>query len=178
MMTKSSLMLLGAAASLALLVGCKKSDDSSSASTAAPAAATGAAAAPGAAPAAGDIGTCPTQEVPMGGTVKLLRAFTVKQAPDPMSPRLTNLGPGTFVDLKASCGNWMKIMYPVGVGQLGPGWVELREIQNPTAAQTTTPPPPPAPTPTPTTTTPPPTPSASAKAPPTKPGIVVPPRKK
>ena len=114
----------------------------------------------------------------MGGTVKLLHSFTVKQAPDPLSPRLTNLGPGTFVDLKASCGNWMKIMYPIGVGQLGPGWVELREIQNPQHAQTTTPPPPAIPTTTTTTTTPPPATTTTAKpAPTTKPAIVVPKRK-
>jgi hypothetical protein len=174
MMTKTSWMLLGAVASLALLTGCPKKDDSGSA-PAATAAATGAAPAPGtpAQAAPGEVAPCPGQEVPMGGTVKLLHSFTVKQAPDPLSPRLTNLGPGTFVDLKASCGNWMKIMYPIGVGQLGPGWVELREIQNPTHAQTTTPPPP---TPTPTTTTPPPATTTSAK-PPTKPSIVVPKRK-
>ncbi len=174
MMTKTSLMLLGAVASLALLAGCSKKEE--------PAAATSGkegAAAPGAAApvAAGEVAPCQGAEVPMGGTVKLLHSFSVKQAPDPLSPRLTNLGPGTFVNLKASCGNWMKIEYPIGVGQLGPGWVEMREIQNPTAAQTTVPPPPPVPTAPPATTTSA-KPATSAKATaPTKPAIIVPKRK-
>lgn len=168
MMNKTLLTLLGAVASLALVMGCsKKAADTAAADTTA-----AAAAAPGT-PApipAGEVGACPTPEVPQGGTVKLLHAFTVKQAPDPLSPRLTNLGPGTFVDLKGTCGNWMKIMYPIGVGQLGPGWVELREVNNPTNVQRTTPPP--VVTAPPVTTT-----TARVVIPPARPVIVVPKRK-
>jgi hypothetical protein len=175
MMTKTSLTVLGAVASLALLTGCPKKDSDSGggATTTAAAAATPGAAPAAAAPAAGEVAACPTQEVPQGGTVKLLHSFAVHQAPDPLSARLTNLGPGTFVDLKGSCGNWMKIMYPIGPGQLGPGWVELREIQNPTAVQTATPPPPPT---TPTTTAP----ATTTKVPPPpvgRPPVVIPKRK-
>lgn len=114
------------AAALAGVVGCKKGEEAGTA-----AATSGGSEAPPAggdpnAAAAGAVPTSFPDMVPQGGTRKLLQSFTVKQAPDPNSPTLTRLGAGTLVDLKGSKGNWMLIMWPSGVGQLSPGWIELQ----------------------------------------------------
>lgn len=55
---------------------------------------------------------------------------------------LTRLAPGTLINLKGSHGNWMLIEWPSGVGQLSPGWIELRandsRVAEATPAPTTT----------------------------------------
>lgn len=77
----------------------------------------------------GEVASYPTQ-IPFGGTVRLLRSFQVYQAADPASKQLGGLAAGTLVDLKASFSNWMLIMWPSGVGQLSPGWIQLPNIND------------------------------------------------
>jgi hypothetical protein len=72
-----------------------------------------------------DVTRYPGKEVPQGGTVRLLKGFTVRQAADHTSKELSKVGAGTLVDLKVSYGQWFLIMYPSGPGQLSPGWIEL-----------------------------------------------------
>jgi hypothetical protein len=113
------------AAALVFGTACKKGDaPGGAASTEAP---PPSAPAPAPAPAAGEVATYPNQ-IPQGGTVVLKVPFTVHQAADPASPVLSNLGVGTFVDLKASFSNWMLVNWPSGVGQLSPGWIQLPNI--------------------------------------------------
>ena len=116
------------AAAMILGPGCKKSED--------PAAAGGSAApvtpppeATGAAPTTDEVATYPNM-TPQGGTVRLLQSFQVRQAADSNSKLLTGLSAGTLVDLKGSYSNWMMIMWPSGVGQLSPGWIELRSVND------------------------------------------------
>jgi hypothetical protein len=94
----------------------------------------------GAAPAAGEVASYPGQ-VQQGGTVKLLQPFTVHQAADVNSPTLTHVGVGQWINLKASYSNWMLIEWPSGVGQMSPGWIELRGISDPRVQASATPPP-------------------------------------
>lgn len=129
MMTKRALAVIAVGVSVALLGGCPKKEEEATAPTPEATAAVTAVAPPdvtGTAEAAPAVGTCPGAMMPYSGTVRLRQTFKVLQAPDPKSTKLTDLGVGTFVDLKGACGNWMQIMYPSGVGQLSPGWIELR----------------------------------------------------
>jgi len=126
------------AAALALGAGCKKDEETEVAEapppepTAAPTT-TASAEAP-----ADEVASYPN-EVAQGGTVKLLQSFTVYKAADRSSPVLSRLGVGTLVNLKSSYANWMKIEWPSGVGQLSPGWIELKSINDSRVAQSTTP---------------------------------------
>jgi len=137
MTVKITLPLL-IAATLAL-GACKKKEDpapaavDSSAASAAPApAADTASAAPSGSAAAGDDDVMDyPDETPMSGTVEVLRDFAVHTAADPASKTLSHVGRGTLINLKASHSNWMKIEYPVGVGELGPGWIELKQLGDP-----------------------------------------------
>ncbi len=71
-------------------------------------------------------------EVPLGTvTVELLQEFTVHQAADLTSPVVAHVGHGEYVNAKATHANWMRIEYPSGVGQLSPGWVDLRNVFDP-----------------------------------------------
>jgi hypothetical protein len=107
---------------LALGAACgKKADDSGTSDTSTPPAPP---APTGATPQAGEIARYP-DEVPMGGTKKTLVSFTIYQAADQSSPVVSRIGPGTFINLKASHSSWMLIEYPSGVGQLSPGWINL-----------------------------------------------------
>jgi hypothetical protein len=63
--------------------------------------------------------------------VEILKQFTVHQAADLASPTLTRVGRGTFVNVKATYSNWMLIEYPSGVGQMSPGWIDLRSVYDP-----------------------------------------------
>jgi hypothetical protein len=122
------------ALALAVGAGCKKKDDATATvdADAPPPAAPSATA-----PAPADTGTVASYPnmTPMGGTVRLLQPFTVHQAADLASPVLSSVGVGTFVNLKGSFSNWMLIEYPSGVGQLSPGWIELRSINDPRVTQ-------------------------------------------
>jgi len=88
------------------------------------------------APPADEVASYPN-EVPQGGTVKLLQSFVVYKAADRSSDVLSRLGVGTLVNLKSSYSNWMKIEWPSGVGKLSPGWIELKSINDSRVAQTT-----------------------------------------
>jgi hypothetical protein len=79
-------------------------------------------------PGPGEVAHYP-DEVPMGSvTVELLQQFTVHQAADLNSPVLTTVGRGVYINIKATHSNWMLIEYPSGVGQLSPGWIDLRNV--------------------------------------------------
>lgn len=130
MRMRGTIVLLTSAALLAG-VGCKKKQEQSTESTAAPPAPppppppppTATATAP-----SNEVATYP-DEVPMGSvTVELLQEFTVHQAADLSSPILTRVGRGTFINVKSTHSNWMKIEYPSGVAQLSPGWIDLRNV--------------------------------------------------
>jgi hypothetical protein len=82
------------------------------------------------APKAGWQQKCPEAERPESGTVTALKVLQIYKAPDSTSERLSTIGPGTWVDLLgAKGGNWICIDYPTGVGQLSPGWIEVRYTQ-------------------------------------------------
>lgn len=137
MKTRTTLSLSAMVAAVLLLgAQCKKGGDAGGT--------TGEAAPPPPAPAdtgaagpeSGEVTTYPNM-VPQGGTVRLLQSFQVRQAADPNSKLLTGLSAGTLVDLKNSYGNWMMIMWPSGVGQLSPGWIELRSVNDNRVTQVT-----------------------------------------
>ena len=66
----------------------------------------------------------------------MLQPFTVHQAADAASPVLSTRRHGDErPDLKGSFSNWMLIEYPSGVGQLSPGWIELRSVNDPRVTQ-------------------------------------------
>jgi hypothetical protein len=130
-MTKRSTLSLYAIMAAALLLGaqCKKGGETGGTTT-------GEAPAPApadtgtAAPESGEVTTYPNM-VPQGGTVRLLQPFVIHTAADPNSKILPGCcSVGTLVDLKNSYGNWMMIMWPSGVGQLSPGWIELRSVND------------------------------------------------
>lgn len=129
MRMRGTIVLLTSAA-LLVGAGCKKKQEQSTESTAAPPPPpppppppTATATAP-----SNEVATYP-DEVPMGSvTVELLQEFTVRQAADATSPILTRVGRGTFINIKSTHSNWMKIEYPSGVGQLSPGWIDLRNV--------------------------------------------------
>lgn len=116
---------------LSLAAGCSKKEAASEtapAATAAPAADTAAAAPTTAVP--GEVASYPNMTPESGRTVRLLQPFVVHQAAENSSPTLAKLGVGTLVNLKGSFSNWMLIDWPSGVGQLSPGWIELRSNDN------------------------------------------------
>ncbi len=128
----------------------------------------------------GTVASYPTQ-VNMGSTTRqTLQSFTVKQAADNNSATIGHVSVGTWINIKASYSNWYLIEFPTGVGQLSPGWIELRGgVSDPRLNQNTNP----TPTTTTTTTTTVP-PVVDAGAPPPvvdagtrRPGIVIKPRK-
>ncbi|MEO7328327.1 MAG: hypothetical protein ABI193_07100 [Minicystis sp.] len=170
MTIKTTLTVL-LAASL-LCVGCGKKDGGTApAGTDQAAGATPPATTAAAAPAAGEVTTYPGQ-VQQGGTVRLLQPFTVHQAADINSPTLTHVGVGQWINLKASYSNWMLIEWPSGVGQMSPGWIELRGISDPRVQVSATPPPTATVVPTVAPTTPPTVSSAPRR------GIIIKPRTK
>jgi len=127
MSIKTTLTLM-MAASLALGVGaCKKKDapdttapDTSGNTIGTPAPTTTEP------PATGEVASYPNQ-VKMGSlTRQTLQPFTVKQAADNSSATIGHVSVGTWINIKASYSNWFLVEFPTGVGQLSPGWIELR----------------------------------------------------
>jgi hypothetical protein len=126
-------------AALVVVPGCKKrssDEDGDKAATAAPAPAPpppppAQTAAPTASAGPGEVAHYP-DEVPLGTvTVEVLKDFAVHQAADLTSPILTHIGHGELINLKATHSNWMLLEYPSGVGQMSPGWVDMRNIYDP-----------------------------------------------
>jgi hypothetical protein len=109
---------------LLLLAGCKKDE---TAPTANPdeSGATAIGVAPTSTAAAGAVASYPDM-VAQSGTKQLLQPFTVYQAADTSSAVLSRVSVGQWINLKGSRGNWMLIEWPSGVGQMSPGWIELR----------------------------------------------------
>lgn len=138
-----SLLMAGSLTAVIAAAGCgKKSGDESTATSAAPTSAPAPATAAPANTLAGGVATYPNM-IPEGGTKSLLVPFTVHQAASNDSPVLTHIGVGTWINLKASYSNWMLIEWPSGVGQVSPGWIELRSndarvTDHPDAGPTTT----------------------------------------
>jgi hypothetical protein len=124
MMIKISLPVV-MAASLLLGAGCKKNDPNPNG---APdqAGTTGIGTPQGLAPANPNAVTTYPDMVPQSGTKQLLQPFTVYQAADSTSAVLTRVSTGQWINLKGSRGNWMMIEWPSGVGQMSPGWIEVR----------------------------------------------------
>lgn len=112
------------AISLVLVAGCKKDEPAPSAGPD-QSGATAIGAAPTASAAAGAVATYPDM-VTQSGTKQLLQPFTVYQAADTASPVLAHVSVGQWINLKGSHANWMLIDWPSGVGQMSPGWIELR----------------------------------------------------
>ena len=139
MSIKTTLTLMMAASLAINVAACKKSDptggtapDNSGAVGTAPSAAE--------APAAGAVTTYPNQ-VNMGSiTRQTLQSFTVKQSADNNSATIGHVSVGTWINIKASYSNWFMIEFPTGVGQLSPGWIELRGgVSDPRLNQTPAP---------------------------------------
>lgn len=124
MSIKTTLTLIIVASLAINVAACKKSDptggvapDSSGATVGTPTPA---------GPAAGQVSSYPTQ-VNMGSiTRQTLQSFTVKQGADNNSATIGHVSVGTWINIKASYSNWFLIEFPTGVGQLSPGWIELR----------------------------------------------------
>lgn len=117
-----------------------KDSSTSASSTAATTGATTSAASSGSGgetPPADDVKHYP-EEVPAGGTFVTKKAFTVYQAADTSSKELGHLGPGTLINLKSTYMNWMLVEWPSGVGELSPGWLEVK-VHDTTIQQTQTP---------------------------------------
>jgi hypothetical protein len=183
MSTKTTLMVMMAAALALNVAACKKNDPDANAGPDSSGNTIGTPAPNAAAPAAGEVASYPTQ-VNMGSTTRqTLQQFTVKQAADSTSATIGHVSVGTWINIKASYSNWFLIEFPTGVGQLSPGWIELRGgVSDPRLNQG----PPPAATPTVTApaTVVPPTVVVDAGAPAvvdagvrSRPGIVIKPRK-
>jgi hypothetical protein len=178
MSIKTTLTVMMAASLAINVAACKKTDPTASPDNSGTTIGTPP---PAAAPAAGEVASYPTQ-VNMGSTTRqTLQSFTVKQAADGNSATIGHVSVGTWINIKASYSNWFLIEFPTGVGQLSPGWIELRGgVSDPRLNQN--------PTPTPTTvatTVVPPTTVVDAGAPPpvvdagggrVRPGIVIKPR--
>jgi len=69
---------------------------------------------------------CPDADRPEGGTVTTLRNLQIFEKPDSTSKKLSNIIPGTWVNLLGAKGTWYCIDYPCDVGKLCPGWIEAR----------------------------------------------------
>jgi hypothetical protein len=123
-MTIKTTLPLMMAIPLLLLAGCKKGE---TAPTANPdeSGASAIGAAPTSTAAAGAVASY-SDMVPQSGTKQLLQDFVVYQAADTSSAILSRVSRGQWINLKGSHANWMLIEWPSGVGQVSPGWIELR----------------------------------------------------
>ncbi len=140
MSTKTTLMVMMAAALALNVAACKKNDPTENANPDSSGDTIGTPAPNAAAPAAGEVASYPTQ-VNMGSTTRqTLQQFTVKQAADSTSATIGHVSVGTWINIKASYSNWFLIEFPTGVGQLSPGWIELRGgVSDPRLNQNATP---------------------------------------
>lgn len=108
------------------LMACKKKEEETPPATsasAAPEPTPSAAAADDAAPST-DVTRYGDKETTESGTVRVTyaNAKVFKEADD-SGTQLTTLSLGTLVNRKARYGNWMLIDYPSGPGELSPGWI-------------------------------------------------------
>ena len=61
--------------------------------------------------------------------VKLANAKVYKEA-DETTDHVTTLSFGTLVNRKARYGTWMLVDYPSGVGELSPGWILTKHLED------------------------------------------------
>lgn len=161
MRTNSFLVgVVASAVALAVAGGCKKKEEDTAATAAPAAPAPAPVPAPEPAPAAaatdapaadtaaappasgedlGDIKRYPG-ETPLSGTVKVKVPFNAYQEADLNSEKEGTIPAGTFVDLVATYSSWMLVKFPVGVGELGPGWIQLPNIYDSRVAKEDPPP--------------------------------------
>ena len=144
---RTTSLILGLALAATALSGCKKKEETTAAESAGPAPEAAPAAparAESAAPAEGgeegggddDVESCPGQ-TPMSGTVRVKINFNAYKKTDLTSEKVGTIPAGTLIDLKATCSNWMLVEFPVGVGELGPGWIQLPNINDSRVSQAT-----------------------------------------
>lgn len=80
-----------------------------------------------------------SDEGPEIGTVFTKGGGVVRSAADQTSTILARLGPNVGVNKKARRGPYFLVDYPVGPGQLKPGWIDQAEVTGtPVVATTTT----------------------------------------
>jgi hypothetical protein len=77
----------------------------------------------------GNVKTYPNQ-IPASGMYKLLRDFFVYEEADTTSKRLGGVGRGSLIYLKATLGQWLLIEWPSGIGEMSPGWIQLKTTAN------------------------------------------------
>lgn len=63
-----------------------------------------------------------------GGTYRLLKQFVVYTEADAASTELKRLAHGTIVNFRYRRGEWRMVEWPSGVGELSPGWIQLRRV--------------------------------------------------
>lgn len=80
------------------------------------------------APPAEDEVTRYPDEVPGGGTYRLLKNFVVYKAADVTSKELGRVAQSTLVNLKSTHANWMLVEWPSGIGELSLGWIEAKRF--------------------------------------------------
>ncbi len=69
------------------------------------------------------------KETEASGTVRVTVANSkVYKEADATTDSITTLATGTYVNKKATYGNWTLVDYPSGVGELSPGWILSREL--------------------------------------------------
>jgi len=140
---KTTSLILGLALAATVVSGCKKKEEPAAESAApapeaAPAAPADTGAAPADAPAEADddVERYPG-ETPMSGTVRVKINFNAYKKADLTSDKVGTVPAGTLIDLKATYSNWMLVEFPVGVGELGPGWIQLPNINDSRVSQAT-----------------------------------------
>lgn len=85
-----------------------------------------------------DVVTYPDQ-VPQSGSYVLRKSFVVYRAADLNSKELGRLAQNTIINLKATYSNWMLVEWPSGIGELSPGWIQVR-MHDPNLQETKDPP--------------------------------------
>lgn len=124
--TASAALLIGA------LLACKKKEEPPPpAPTPAPAPTPSASAEPPKEEKKDEVKRYGDKEKDESGTVMVLlpNAKVYKEADD-TTPHIATLSKGTLVNRKARYSNWMLVDWPSGVGQLSPGWIVTKHLDD------------------------------------------------
>ncbi len=80
-----------------------------------------------------DVKRYPDKEKDERGTVRVTYANAkVYKEADDTTDHISTLSLGTLVNRKARYGNWMLIDWPSGVGELSPGWILSKQLDDKT----------------------------------------------
>ena len=122
-LTVSVAMVIGA------LMACKKKEEPPPAPTPAAPEPTPAPSASAEPPKTDDVKRYGDKEKDESGTVRVVfaNAKVFKEA-DETTSFIATLSLGTLVNRKARYGNWMLIDWPSGVGELSPGWITSKQL--------------------------------------------------